>query len=76
MEEKVTRVERLLAWIMLERMEGRPLADKAVRLQHAGFANSEIADMLGTTSATIAQTLYVARRDRKAPKAPSASKEK
>jgi hypothetical protein len=62
MAEEVNRVERLLAMILLHDMQDASVADKASSLSHAGFTPGEIASMLGTTSASISQQLYTARR--------------
>ena len=56
------RVESLLALILLHQMKGSPQRDKAVHLSLAGFSNTEIADLLQTTSAVVAQMLYEVRR--------------
>ncbi len=56
------RVESLLALILLHHMKGSPQRDKAVQLSLAGFSNTEIADLLQTTSAVVAQFLYEVRR--------------
>ncbi len=58
---EISRSERLLAYLLLERMGDRSQEYKAVRLVRAGFSNAEIADLLDTTTATVTQTLYVAR---------------
>jgi hypothetical protein len=65
--EPVTRVERLLALILLHDMHDAADQDKAVRLAAAGLPNGEIASLLGTTSAVVSQHLYAARHPRKRP---------
>jgi hypothetical protein len=60
--EKIDRVERLLALILVDHMKGTAKRDKAVSLSLAGFSNVEIADILQTSSSVIAQSLYEARR--------------
>jgi hypothetical protein len=58
---EISRTERLLAYLMLERMNDQSQEYKAIRLSKVGFSNVEVADLLGTTTASVAQTLYVAR---------------
>jgi DNA-binding NarL/FixJ family response regulator len=72
---EISRTERLLAYLLLERMGDRSQEYKAVRLVRAGFSNAEIADLLETTTATVTQTLYVARgRSGKTSKAAATNK--
>lgn len=61
--EKNDRTERLLAMIMLQQMKGSSQRDKALQLSVAGFTNTEIADLLQTTAAVVAQSLYEERRE-------------
>ena len=61
----IDRTERLLALILLQDMKGASQRDKALALNVAGFSNVEIADLLQTTPAVIAQSLYEARRGSK-----------
>jgi DNA-directed RNA polymerase specialized sigma24 family protein len=56
-----SRVERLLAYLLLEQMERAPQTRKVQVLSFAGFTNAEIAEMLQTTAAVVAQRLYEAR---------------
>ncbi len=56
------RAERLLALVLLQHMKGSPQRDKVLQLSLAGFTNTEIADLLDTTSAVVAQSLYEGRR--------------
>ncbi len=58
------RVERLLAASLLQGMKGSTQAEKAIQLSVVGFTNVEIADMLQTTAAVVAQNLYAARKRR------------
>ena len=60
--EASDRAERLLALVLLQQMKGSPQRDKVLQLSLAGFTNTEIADLLETTSAVVAQSLYEARR--------------
>lgn len=56
------RFERILALLLLHSMKGAPQQQKIVQLSLAGFSNLEIADLVQTTSAVVAQSLYAARR--------------
>ncbi len=56
------RAEHLLALILLQQMKASSQRDKILHLSLAGFTNTEIADLLQTTSAVVAQSLYEARR--------------
>lgn len=56
------RTELLLALILLQQMKGSSQRDKALHLSLAGFTNTEIADLLQTTAAVVAQSLYQVRR--------------
>jgi DNA-directed RNA polymerase specialized sigma24 family protein len=56
------RVEKLLAMLLLQQLKGAPQREKALHLSIAGFTNTEIADLLQTTTAVVAQSLYEARR--------------
>ena len=60
--EALERTERLLALILLQQMKGSSQRNQALQLSVAGFTNSEIADLLQTTSAVVAQSLYHVRR--------------
>ena len=57
MMESRGRIERLLALILIQQMKGSQ-REKALQLNLAGFSNAEIADILQTTSAVIAQSPY------------------
>jgi hypothetical protein len=61
---EISRTERLLAYLVLDRLGDRSQEYRALRLSRAGFANPEIADLLETTTASVAQMLYVARKGR------------
>jgi len=56
------RVEKLLALLLLQQMKAAPQREKALHLSIAGFTNTEIADLLQTTSGVVSQCLYEARR--------------
>jgi DNA-directed RNA polymerase specialized sigma24 family protein len=68
------RIEKLLALLLLNQMKGSTLRDKALNLSVAGFTNTEIADLLQTTSGVVAQSLYEARRKPKKKPKPQASR--
>ena len=56
------RLEKVLALVLLHSMRGASQQEKIVQLSLAGFSNVEIANLLQTTSALVAQSLYAARR--------------
>jgi DNA-binding NarL/FixJ family response regulator len=56
------RSERLLALLLLQNMKSTSAQQKIVQLNVAGFSNVEIADILQTTSAAVAQSLYASSR--------------
>jgi predicted transcriptional regulator len=58
---EISRTERLLAYLVLERMSDRSQEYRALRLSRAGFSNPEIADLLETTTPSVTQMLYMAR---------------
>lgn len=60
MENSLERVERLLALLVVQNMKG--LREKAIQLNIAGFSNLEIADILQTSNASIAQLLYMSKK--------------
>ena len=62
------RSERLLALLLLQQLKGVSQGEKALQLSIAGFTNTEIADLLDTNSAVIAQVLYLGRRKPKSKK--------
>lgn len=68
------RVERIMALMLLHAMKGASQQEKSVQLSLAGFSNYEIADLLQTTAAVVAQSLYTARKGAKRP--PTASRGK
>lgn len=57
------RIERLLALLVTENIKSKQ--QKAILLNIAGFSNVEIADILQTSSAVVAQLLYESRRSRR-----------
>ncbi len=62
MELATERVEKLLALLLLENLEGVSQREKAIRLNLAGFSNVEIADLLQTSSQVVSQYLYESRK--------------
>ena len=58
-------VERLLALLVLEQLEGASDRERAVKLSSAGLSISEIAELLGTTNQVVSQHLYSAKTKRK-----------
>lgn len=56
------RMERLLALLLLQHLKSAPQRERVLHLSLAGFSNTEIADLLQTTSAVVSQSLYEARR--------------
>ncbi len=68
MDDSEDRTERLLALILLNQMKGASQRDKAIQLNLAGFSNLEIANLLETTTAVVAQNLYSVRKDKKTKK--------
>jgi hypothetical protein len=61
---RLSRTEALLAQLLLHSMSDAGQQKKALALRAAGFANTEIAQLMGTTADVIAQVLYMARRSR------------
>ena len=55
------RAEKLLAMILLNQAHSVSQGGKADMLRKAGFSNAEIAELLGTTPAVVAQQLYELR---------------
>ncbi len=64
-EQSNERIERLLALLLLQSVKTASLATKALELSIAGFTNVEIADLLGTNSAVVSQSLYAERKKKK-----------
>jgi len=63
-EIAVTRSERLLALLVLHNMADASQIEKCVQLNRAGFGNAEIAELLVTTTPTVTQNLYEARKSK------------
>jgi DNA-directed RNA polymerase specialized sigma24 family protein len=56
------RSERILALLLLNTLKEASQQTKVVQLSLAGFSNFEIADLLQTTSAVVATSLYTAKK--------------
>jgi hypothetical protein len=54
-------VARLLAMLLVK---GRPLVEQAGTLAAAGFGTTEIANLLGSTPASVSQSVYMWRKSR------------
>ncbi|HEV7424674.1 MAG TPA: hypothetical protein VGO21_05840 [Candidatus Paceibacterota bacterium] len=65
MENNNLKIENLLALILINGMKDANITGKAIQLNRAGFSNAEIAGLLGTTNAVVAQSLYASRKDKK-----------
>jgi hypothetical protein len=61
---ELSRTEALLAQLLLQSMGSGGQQKKALALRAAGLSNVEVAQLMGTTAAVVAQVLYQARRDR------------
>lgn len=64
-QEADSRIEKMLALLLLQGMKGATQAEKALQLNLAGFTPVEIADLLDTTTAVIHQHLYTMRKRKK-----------
>lgn len=56
------RTETLLALLLLQQMKSASQQDKIVQLNIAGFSNLEIANILETNTAVVAQSVYAGRK--------------
>lgn len=70
-----SRTEKLLTMLLLEQMSNAGQGRKVDVLSRAGLANSEIAELLGTTTGVVAQTIYMNKRATK-PRAKTVAKRK
>ena len=71
------RTETLLALLLLQQMKSAPNHEKILSLNRAGFSNLEIANIVETTPAVVAQSSYAARKGgRKKPKKKAKKKPK
>jgi DNA-binding CsgD family transcriptional regulator len=62
----MNRIERLLGLLLIQNLKGSSQKERACQLSLAGFTNTEIADLLGTSAQVVAQHLYSARKSRSA----------
>lgn len=63
--EDIERVEKLLAFQLMHDMQDASQAEKMKILSMVGFGNAEIAEILGTTSGTVAVQLSRDRAEKK-----------
>jgi hypothetical protein len=61
------RVEKLLTMLLLEQLGTAPQGRKIEVLLRVGFKNAEIATLLGTTPAVVAQTAYASKKGKTKP---------
>jgi hypothetical protein len=54
-------IARLLAMLLVK---GRPLVEQAGTLAAAGFGTTEISNLLGSTPASVSQSVYMWRKSR------------
>jgi transcriptional regulator len=71
MDETTERVEKLLALMLIHQMQGQSSQAKVAQLNMAGFTNIEIADLLGTSPASVAILLYQKKQASKSKKTTS-----
>lgn len=64
-KDENNRIETLLAYILLNSMKEKGIADKALQLSLAGFNNVEIADLLDITTGSVGTHLYEKRKAKK-----------
>jgi hypothetical protein len=62
---ELDRTERILTMLLLEQLKAEPQSRKIDVLLGAGFKNAEIATLLKTTPAVVAQTAYELKRKKK-----------
>lgn len=70
------RLEKILALLLVQSMKGSSPGERTFALSVAGFGNNEIADLLGTTSGAVNQSLYERRKGKKKMKPAGKSKGK
>jgi DNA-directed RNA polymerase specialized sigma24 family protein len=59
------RTDQLLAMVLMALMKDASMKERAIALARANFTPAEIAEFLGTSSASVSQQLYEARRGKK-----------
>jgi DNA-binding NarL/FixJ family response regulator len=64
-ERSLEKIAKILAGLLLRDIEDGEQKQRIKRLKQCGFNNVEIADMLGTTTNTVAVALHSLRRSRK-----------
>jgi DNA-directed RNA polymerase specialized sigma24 family protein len=64
-QETGSRVEKILAILLLQGLKGSTQSEKALQLSVAGFTAVEIADLLQTSTAVVHQHLYAMRKKKK-----------
>lgn len=57
-----SRIERLLAMILINQMVEVSEQDKIIALSQVGFSNKEISNLLNKSASAITQSLYRARK--------------
>lgn len=72
--EAVERIGKVIGALYASQISDLEQGIKAERLSRCGFSNTEIADLLGTSSNTINVALHKARRQRNRKKRPRAKK--
>jgi DNA-directed RNA polymerase specialized sigma24 family protein len=68
------RLERVLALLLVQQTKTQ--RDKILQLNVAGFTNTEVADLLQTTTGVVNQVLYQSRKGTKQRKKPGTNKRK
>jgi hypothetical protein len=63
-EEVTDRVEKILTMLLLEQLGTASQSRKIDVLLRVGFKNAEIATLLGTTPAVVAQTSYASKKEK------------
>ncbi len=61
-KESLERIEKTLALILIHNVKEAPQVEKALALSKAGFSNGQIAELLDTSAASVAQQLYAVRK--------------
>lgn len=62
MSEAPTRLEKLMAMMILMQMRDATQREKVVVMSRAGFSNPDIADLLETKPNIVAQHLYASKK--------------
>lgn len=64
MAEAPTRLEKLIAMMILMQMQSSTQQEKVVAMSRAGFSNPEIAELLDTKANIVAQHLYASKNSK------------